>query len=147
MNSPSRAVEILLVEDNPGDVRLIQEILKDAEIEYMLRVAKDGKEAMDLLYEDGHARQPVPDLVLLDLKLPRVSGHQLLATIKEDPELWRIPVIVLTSSANEEDLAQAYDHHANCYITKPVGLEKYYEVIRSIEEFWLRVVTLPPSLK
>jgi two-component system, chemotaxis family, response regulator Rcp1 len=138
-----RPIEILLVEDNPGDVRLIQEILKETEIKHNLKIAYDGKEAMQALYEGNHARRPMPDLILLDLKLPGVSGHQVLATVKEDPELLRIPVIVLTSSTSEEDVARAYNRHANCYISKPVGLDQYFKVVRSIEEFWLNIVTLP----
>jgi two-component system, chemotaxis family, response regulator Rcp1 len=138
-----RPIEILLVEDNPGDVRLIHEILKDTKIRHNLKVAYDGKEAMEALYEGGHAQRMMPDLILLDLKLPGISGHQVLATVKGDPDLLRIPVIVLTSSTSEEDIARAYAHHANCYITKPVGLDQYYRAVRCIEEFWLNIVTLP----
>jgi two-component system, chemotaxis family, response regulator Rcp1 len=138
-----RPIEILLVEDNLGDVRLIQEILKETEIKHNLKIAYDGKEAMQALYDGNYARRPMPDLILLDLKLPGISGHQVLATVKEDPELLSIPVIVLTSSTSEEDVARAYNRHANCYITKPVGLDQYFKVVRSIEEFWLNIVTLP----
>jgi chemotaxis family two-component system response regulator Rcp1 len=146
MSSPNRPIEILLVEDNPGDVVLIQEMLGDTETRYNLKVAYDGDAAIQQLYADGHARKPTPDIILLDLKLPQMSGHQVLATVKGDPELWRIPVIVLTSSSSDEDIAKAYDYHANCYITKPVGLESYYKVMRSIEEFWFNVVTLPTEV-
>jgi chemotaxis family two-component system response regulator Rcp1 len=146
MSSPNRPIEILLVEDNPGDVVLIQEMLGDTETRHNLKVAYNGDEAIRQLYADGHARKPTPDIILLDLKLPQMSGHQVLATVKGDPELWRIPVIVLTSSSSDEDIAKAYDYHANCYITKPVGLENYYRVMRSIEEFWFKVVTLPTEV-
>lgn len=146
MNHPNRPMEILLVEDNPGDVRLIQEMLSDTELKHNLRVASDGGEAMQQLYVDGLARKPIPDIILLDLNLPQLSGHEVLAAVKGDPELWRIPVIVLTSSTSEEDIVKAYDNHANCYIAKPVGLESYYKVMKSIEEFWFKVATLPTEL-
>lgn len=146
MNQPNRPMEILLVEDNPGDVRLIQEMLSDTELKHNLRVASDGGEAMQQLYVDGLARKPIPDIILLDLNLPQLSGHEVLAAVKGDPELWRIPVIVLTSSTSEEDIVKAYDNHANCYIAKPVGLESYYKVMKSIEEFWFKVATLPTEL-
>ena len=138
-----RPIEILLVEDNPGDVRLIKELLKGSKFKYNVRVAGDGDEAIQALYEGGWPRLPMPDLILLDLKLPRVSGHKVLAIIKKDAILSRVPVIVLTSSSSEEDIAIAYGLHANCYITKPMSLEQYNDFIRTLEDFWLRVATLP----
>jgi chemotaxis family two-component system response regulator Rcp1 len=138
-----KKIDILLVEDNPGDVRLIKELLKESKLKYQIRVASDGAEAIQALYENGWPRLPLPDLILLDLKLPQVSGHKVLARIKGDAMLSRIPVIVLTSSSNEEDVATAYGLHANCYITKPMGLDQYNDFIRSLEDFWLRVATLP----
>ena len=138
-----RPIDLLLVEDNPGDVRLIQELLKGSKFRYNVRVAGDGEEALQELYENGLPRLPLPDLILLDLKLPRVSGQKVLARIKGDAMLSRIPVIVLTSSSSEEDIATAYGLHANCYITKPMSLEHYNDFLRSMEDFWLRVVTLP----
>jgi CheY-like chemotaxis protein len=141
-----RPAEILLVEDNPGDVRLTKEALKDAKVLNRLQVAKDGVEALAFLKRQGkHAKAVRPDLILLDLNLPKKDGREVLAEIKEDPELRRIPVVILTMSKAEEDIVKTYDLHANCYITKPVDLERFIEVVRAVEDFWLAVVKLPPN--
>ena len=142
----STPIEILLVEDNPGDVRLTREALRDAKIRNNLSVAADGVEAMEYVRRHGKfAHVPRPDLILLDLNLPRKSGREVLAEIKSDPALRRIPVVVLTTSADEEDIARSYEHHANCYITKPVDLDQFLTVVNSIEDFWLSIVRLPPQ--
>jgi CheY-like chemotaxis protein len=143
--SPSETFEILLVEDNPGDARLAQEALKEGRMTSRLRVVVDGVEAMACLRREGpHANAPRPDLILLDLNLPRKDGRQVLAELKADPDLRRIPVVVLTTSQAEQDVLRSYDLHANCYITKPVDLDRFISVVRSIEEYWCSVVTLPP---
>jgi two-component system, chemotaxis family, response regulator Rcp1 len=140
-----RPVEILLVEDNLGDVRLTIEALREGKINNNLHVAKDGVEALSFLkHQAGYEDSPVPDLILLDLNLPRKDGRELLLDIKEDADLRRIPVVVLTTSKAEEDIVKSYDLHANCYITKPVDLDKFIEVIRAVENFWLTIVKLPP---
>ena len=139
-----RTVEILLVEDNPGDVRLTREALKDGKIRNHLSVATDGEEAMRFLRREGiHADAPRPDLIMLDLNLPRKDGRQVLAEIKNDADLKRIPVVVLTTSEAEQDVLRSYDLHANCYITKPVDFEQFIRVVRTIEDFWLTIVKLP----
>lgn len=141
-----RPIEILLVEDNPGDVRLTKEALREGKVCNNLWVAEDGEKALDFLRRNGdHATVPRPDLILLDLNLPRVDGRELLAEIKADPELRRIPVVVLTTSKAEEDILRTYDLHANCYVTKPVDLDQFINVVRAIEDFWLTVVKLPPE--
>jgi two-component system, chemotaxis family, response regulator Rcp1 len=141
-----KPIEILLVEDNPGDVRLAVEALREAKIANQLHVVEDGVEVMAFLRrEGGYAGVPRPDLILLDLNLPRKDGREVLAEIKQDAHLKRIPVVILTSSAAEQDVLQAYDLHANCYITKPVDLDQFLKVVRSIEDFWLVVVRLPPA--
>ena len=141
-----RPIEILLVEDNPGDVRLTQEALKDAKVLNKLRVVSDGVEALAFLRRQGkYAHAVRPGLILLDLNLPKMDGRKVLAEIKEDPDLKRIPVVVLTISKADEDIIKTYELHANCYITKPVDLEQFMEVIKSIENFWLTVVKLPPD--
>jgi two-component system, chemotaxis family, response regulator Rcp1 len=141
-----RPIEILLVEDNPGDVRLTVEALKEGKVHNNLAVAKDGVEALAYLRREGsHASANRPDLILLDLNLPRKDGREVLAEIKEDPVLRRIPVVVLTTSKAEEDILRTYDLHANCYITKPVDLDQFISVVRSIDDFWLSVVRLPPK--
>lgn len=138
-------VEILLVEDNEGDVRLTREALKEGRIRNRLHVVSNGEHALQFLRNEGeYAEAPRPDLVLLDLNLPRLDGREVLAEIKTDPALKQIPVVVLTSSRAEKDLLGAYDQHANCFITKPVGFEEFMDVIRSIENFWLTIVVLPP---
>jgi chemotaxis family two-component system response regulator Rcp1 len=142
-----RPIEILLVEDNPADVRLTVEAMKDAKISNRMSVAVDGEDALAFLRKQGNYKNaPRPDLVLLDLNLPRRDGRELLADIKNDPELGAIPVVVLTTSRAEEDVLRSYKLHANCYITKPVDLEQFLRVVRSIEDFWLAVVTLPPVI-
>ena len=139
-------IEILLVEDSPSDVRLTREALKDAKILNNLSVASDGEEAMEYLHRTGrHADAVRPDLVLLDLNLPRKDGREVLAEMKADEELRSIPVVVLTTSRSEEDVLRAYDLHANCYITKPVGLDQFLRIVESIHGFWLSIVTLPPG--
>lgn len=145
-SSKGEAVHILLVEDNPGDVRLTVEILKEAKVLNALDVAEDGVEALSYLRrENGFEDKRKPDLVLLDLNLPKKDGRDLLAEIKKDPDLRRIPVVILTSSDAEADVIKTYDLHANCYITKPINLDQFMEVVKSIEHFWLTVVKLPPN--
>jgi CheY-like chemotaxis protein len=137
-------IEILLVEDNEGDVRLTREVLKDGRIRNTLNVVGDGVEALAFLRRDGEYADAKPqDLILLDLNLPKMDGREVLALIKADPELRRIPVVVLTTSSSEADVLAAYDLHANCYITKPVDLDQFVKVVRSIEDFWLAIVKLP----
>ena len=139
-----RAIEILLVEDNPGDVRLTREALREGHVRNNLSVAKDGAEALAMLRrEPQYGEAARPDLVLLDLNLPRLDGRQVLAEMKGDPNLRRIPVVVLTTSKAEEDVLRSYDLHANSYITKPVDFDQFIKVVHSIEEFWLSIVTLP----
>jgi len=139
-------VEILLVEDNPGDVRLTQEALKEGKVYNNLHWAKDGVEALEFLKRQGkHAKAPRPDIILLDLNLPKKDGREVLAVIKNDADLKHIPVVVLTTSEAEEDVLKSYSLHANCYVTKPVDLEKFIQVVQSIDRFWLTVVTLPPA--
>jgi CheY-like chemotaxis protein len=143
---PPRPIEILLVEDNPGDVRLTRELLKECKIANTLVAIGNGVEAMQYLRrEAGFVDAARPDLVLLDLNLPRMNGHEVLAAVKADPELRRIPVVILTTSKAEEDVVKSYNLHANCYITKPVGLDQFIAVVQSIEQFWLAIVTLPPT--
>jgi CheY-like chemotaxis protein len=139
-------VEILLVEDNPGDVRLMTETFRDGKIHNRLSVVEDGVEALAFLRrERTYGSAPRPDLILLDLSLPRKGGQEVLAEIKQDPNLRRIPVVVITSSGAERDVIEAYDHYVNCYLTKPVDLERFMAVVRSVEEFWLSIVKLPPG--
>jgi CheY-like chemotaxis protein len=141
-----KPIEILLVEDNPGDVRLTVEALKEAKVCNKLHVAEDGVKAMAFLRrEEEYADAPRPDVILLDLNLPKKDGREVLAEIKADPDLRRIPVVILTVSQAEEDILKTYDLHANCYITKPVDLDQFLTVVRSIEDFWLTVVRLPPN--
>lgn len=137
-------IEILLVEDNAGDVRLTKEALKEAKIANRLHVARDGMQAIQFLGQDGsYAEAPRPSLVLLDLNLPKKSGHDVLEYIKKDPKLRRIPVVILSSSKAEEDVLKSYDNHANSYVTKPVDLDQFLNVVKKIDEFWFAVVTLP----
>jgi two-component system, chemotaxis family, response regulator Rcp1 len=141
-----KPVEILLVEDNPGDVRLAVEALKDAKVHNNLSAVTDGEEALAFLRREGkYAESPRPDLILLDLNLPRKDGREVLLEIKQDPRLKRIPVVILTTSQAEEDILKAYNLSANCYIAKPVDLEQFIKVVRSIENFWLTIVKLPSS--
>ena len=139
-----KPVEILLVEDNPGDVRLTKEALTGAKVINHLTVLKDGVEALTFLRREGqYANAPRPHLILLDLNLPKKDGREVLAEIKDDEKLKRIPVVVLTTSQNEQDVLKTYNLHANCYVTKPVDLEQFITVVKSIEDFWLGIVVLP----
>jgi CheY-like chemotaxis protein len=141
-----RLIEILLVEDNPGDIRLTQEGLREAKVRNRLNAVRDGEEAMAFLRRQGqYADVTRPDLILLDLNLPKKDGREVLEEIKSDPELRRIPVVVLTTSADEADVARAYDLQANCYVTKPVDLNGFIEAVKAVEEFWLEIVKLPSS--
>ncbi len=140
----SRPLDILLIEDNPADVRLTQEAFRDAKVQNRIHVVGDGVEAMAFLRRQGSFGSiPSPDLIILDLNLPRKDGREVLAEIKCDRTLKHIPVIALTTSQAEEDITKAYDLHANCYITKPPDLDQFFAVIRSIEDFWLKVVRYP----
>lgn len=140
------SIEILLVEDSPGDVRLTREALNEARVSNRLHVASDGVEAMQFLRREGkYANAPRPDLVLLDLNLPRMDGRQVLAEIKSDPKLKTVPVIVLTTSDAECDVLKSYSSHANCYLVKPVDVDSFFEQVRSLEGFWLAVVKFPPQ--
>ncbi len=142
----AKSIEILLVEDNPGDVRLAQEALKDSKIKNQLYVVQDGVEAMEFLHQQGkYVGVPRPDLILLDLNLPRKSGREVLTEVKNDENLKRIPVVVLTVSKAEEDILKCYNNYANCYITKPLDFSQFMEITKSIEEFWLTIVKLPPK--
>jgi two-component system, chemotaxis family, response regulator Rcp1 len=143
MTDPS-PIDILLVEDNPGDVRLTVEALKEGKVRNRLSVVEDGVEALAFLRHEGkYADSPRPDVILLDLNLPRKDGRAVLAEIKADEALRRIPVVVLTTSSSEQDILRSYELHANCYITKPVDLEQFMEVVKGIEDFWLTIVKLP----
>jgi chemotaxis family two-component system response regulator Rcp1 len=142
----AQPLEVLLVEDSPGDVRLTKEALKDAKVHINLRVVRDGIDAMAFLMREGeYATVPRPDLILLDLNLPRKDGREVLKEIKENQELKSIPVVILTTSASEADILRSYLLHANCYITKPVNLDGFLTVVKSIDSFWLSVVKLPPN--
>jgi two-component system, chemotaxis family, response regulator Rcp1 len=139
-------VEILLVEDNPVDVLMTRHALKEAKVYNNLYVTEDGEEAMDFLYRHGkYTDAPRPDLILLDLNLPKKSGREILTEIKQDPRLLHIPVVVLTTSEEERDVAMCYQLHGNCFITKPVDMEQFTQVIKSIEGFWFTIVKLPPN--
>lgn len=145
-NDYGRPVEILLVEDNPGDVRLTREALKEAKVSNSLNVVGDGVEAMAFLRREGsYATAPRPDIVLLDLNLPRRDGREVLAEVKADPVLRSIPVVILTTSKAEEDILKTYDLHANCFVTKPVDFDQFIKVIQTIEGFWLSIVQLPST--
>ncbi len=138
-------IDILLVEDNPGDVRLTQEAFKDGMLHNNLHVAMDGEQAMDFLHRRGKfAEVPRPDLILLDLNLPRMNGREVLAAIKQDADLKRIPVVVLTTSQDEADITESYRQFASSYIVKPVSMEKFLKVVSSFKQYWLSVVKLPP---
>ncbi len=142
----SKTIDILLVEDNPGDARLAMEAMKDSKIRNTVYVVGDGVEAMEFLHNQGkYANSPRPDLILLDLNLPRKSGREVLAEVKSEPGLKRIPVVVLTVSRDEEDILKAYNLHANCYISKPLDFNQFMKITRSIEDFWLSIVKLPPK--
>jgi len=139
-----RSVEILLVEDNEPDIRLTQEGIKETKIHNNLHVARDGEEAMNFLYKRGNYRDVVtPDLILLDLNLPKKDGREVLEEVKNDDALSHIPVVILTTSEAEKDIVKSYKLHANCYVTKPMGIDQFVEVIKAIEDFWFSIVKLP----
>ena len=141
-----KPLEILLVEYNPGDVRLTREAMKEGKVLNKLNVVMDGMEAMAYLWNECNYKDAArPDLVLLDLNLPKKNGREVLEEIKEDPDLKRIPVVVLTTSRSEQDILKSYNLHANCYITKPVDFEQFSSVVRAVEDFWFTVVKLPPK--
>jgi len=141
-----KPITILLVEDNPGDADLAREALDSGKLSNNLHVVDDGEKAMAFLRrETGYQGAPRPDLVLLDLNLPRKDGREVLSEIKSDPDLRSIPVVILTTSQAEEDVYRSYNLHANCYITKPIDLNQFLHVVRSIENFWLSIVVLPPN--
>ncbi|HEY3491237.1 MAG TPA: response regulator [Candidatus Deferrimicrobiaceae bacterium] len=140
----ARPIEILLVEDNPGDVRLTREALREGRVLHRMTVAADGVEALEILHRTGkHRDTPRPDIIFLDLNLPKKDGREVLVELKADPDLAVIPVVILTTSNAETDILRSYQLHANCYVTKPVDLTRFIEVVKSIEEFWFAVVVLP----
>ncbi|MFC8536492.1 response regulator [Streptomyces sp. NPDC057249] len=144
MNTPVEPIEVLLVEDDPGDELMTREAFEDNKIRNTLHVVRDGEEALDFLYRRGaHAEAPRPDLILLDLNLPKYDGRQVLEQIKQDPELALIPVVVLTTSSAEEDILRSYKLHANAYVTKPVDLDQFIAAVRQIDDFFVTVVRLP----
>ncbi len=139
-------IEILLVEDNPGDISLTKEAFKGAKVANQIHVVQDGEEALRYLHKkDQYANSKHPDIILLDLNLPKKDGREVLKEIKNDPDLRRIPVVILTTSKAEEDIIGAYDNHANCYIRKPVDFQRFMEIVHQIESFWLSIVKLPPQ--
>ncbi len=142
--SMGNAIDILLVEDNEGDARLAKEAMRDSKIENTIYHVLDGVEAMKFLRHEGeYADSPRPDLILLDLNLPKKDGREVLADIKQDDSLKRIPVVILTVSSAEEDILKSYNLHANCYISKPIDLDQFMKVVKSVEDFWLTIVKLP----
>jgi two-component system, chemotaxis family, response regulator Rcp1 len=142
----NQSIDILLVEDNPGDVRLTMEALKEAKLLNIINHVSDGVEALAYLRQEGkYANATRPDLVLLDLNLPKKDGREVLQAVKSDPNLRRIPVVILTTSRAEQDILKAYNLHANCYITKPVDLDQFIKVAKSIDDFWFTMVRLPPE--
>ncbi|MFD0025227.1 response regulator [Streptomyces sp. NPDC058382] len=144
MTSPAQPIEVLLVEDDAGDELMTREAFEDNKIRNTLHVVRDGQEALDFLYRRGeHSGAPRPDLILLDLNLPKYDGRQVLERIKQDPELSLIPVVVLTTSSAEEDILRSYKLHANAYVTKPVDLDQFIAAVRQIDEFFVTVVRLP----
>ncbi len=146
LKNKMRLVEILLIEDNPGDVRLTQEAFKEGKLINNLHVVEDGIEALAYLRKQGKFKnEPQPDLILLDLNLPKKDGRELLAEIKEDQHFKHIPVVVLTTSTAEADIIKSYESHANCYITKPVDMNQFIKIVKSIEYFWFTIVKLPPN--
>jgi two-component system, chemotaxis family, response regulator Rcp1 len=148
MAEESKIIDILLVEDNPGDARLASEALRVGKVRNRLFHVEDGVEAIDFLRQQGKHKNAIrPDLILLDLNLPRMDGREVLAEIKGDESLRQIPVVVLTISKEEEDVLRTYDLHANCFITKPIDFEQFMKVVRSIENFWMTIVRLPPGRK
>jgi CheY-like chemotaxis protein len=146
-NLSGKAIDVLLVEDNPSDVRLTEETLKESKVKINLSVVIDGQEATDFLHKNGRFTDaPRPDVILLDLNLPKKDGREVLKEIKEDPKLKCIPIVIITSSKAEEDVVKTYNLHANCYITKPINLEQFSKIVRAIEEFWFTIVKLPPKV-
>ncbi len=148
MSGPMRIkpIEILLVEDNLGDVRLTEEALKESKLLLNVHVVGDGVEALAFLKrESNFSDAPHPDLIFLDLNLPRMDGHEFLSKIKDDPDFRRIPVVILTVSESEEDVFKTYDRHANCYITKPVNMDQFVKVVKAVKDFWFTIVKLPPD--
>ncbi len=146
MAEMGRTIEILLVEDNPGDIRLTKEALREAKVCNRIHAVYDGKEALAFLNrESGYINVPCPDLILLDLNLPKKDGREVLASIKANEKIRRIPVVVLTTSKSEEDIIKSYELQASCYVTKPVDLDQFLQVVKSIADFWLAVVKLPPG--
>lgn len=147
MNQAQSPIEILLVEDNPADIRLTREGLKEAKVANILHAVTNGRDALDFLHRRGaYSDAPRPDLVLLDLNLPGISGHSVLAEIKQDPGLLTIPVVVLTSSESEADIVKSYEEHANCFISKPVDFSSFLDIVSRIENFWFSIVRLPQPL-
>ena len=137
-------IHILLVEDNEGDIVLTLEALKEAKLKNQISVVRDGEEALQFLYKEGkYERQDSPQLILLDINLPKIDGKEVLHRIKSDPDLKKIPVVILTTSSSERDILEAYNNYANCYITKPVDLDKFIDVIHTVEDFWISIVQLP----
>lgn len=146
LDTNSGMIEILMVEDNPADIRLTKEAFKDAKMLNNLHVVNNGEDAMAFLHRHGnYVNTPRPDLILLDLNLPKKDGREVLAEIKKDPDLKRIPVVILTTSDDEKDVMKAYNLHVNAYIKKPVDLEQFMRIVEAVEEFWLSVVKLPPK--
>ena len=146
MKESSQPIEILMVEDNPSDVRLTREAFKDAKVLNNMSVATDGEDALKFLKREGPYKDaPRPDLILLDLNLPKMNGKEVLGEIKRDPDLKRIPVVVLTTSDNEQDVRKAYDLHVNAYVRKPVDLDQFIKIVEAVEGFWLSVVKFPPK--
>ena len=146
-NEKLRPIEILLVDDNPGDIRLTQEALKESKVLNNIHIVEDGMEALEFLRKEGRFKNVItPDIVLLDLNLPKRNGREVLAEIKEDDFLKKIPVVILTMSRAEEDILKSYALHANCYITKPVDMDQFIKIVRSIESFWFSIVKLPPNV-
>jgi CheY-like chemotaxis protein len=144
----AKAVDILLVEDNPGDARLAVEALKESKLHNALHHVKDGVEAMDFLYRRGeHADAPPPDLILLDLNLPRKDGREVLEEVKSDPDLRKVPVVILSTSQAERDMLRSYDLHANAYVVKPLDLDQFIDVVKAIEDFWFTIVRLPRKVE
>ena len=142
----NRPIDILMIEDNPGDARLTQEALKESKVLNRLYHAKDGVEALSFVRQEGpFADVPRPDIILLDLNLPKKDGREVLAELKADPQLKTIPVVVLTTSKAEQDIVHSYELHANCYITKPVDLDKFIDIVQGLEDFWLSIVRLPKA--
>jgi chemotaxis family two-component system response regulator Rcp1 len=141
-----RPIEILLVEDEPDEADVTMTALRDGRVRNRINWVEDGEEAISFMRREGrHAAAPRPDLILLDLNMPRMNGHEVLAILKQHPDWKRIPVVIMTSSDKEKDILSAYDAHANCYVTKPLDMDKFIDAVRSIEEFWLNIVRLPAA--